>query len=112
MAIHEELKALEDNGVWRAVVPPKDSQVLHNKLVFKTKKDADRNLERDKARLVACENEQLFGIDYTLTFAALIELGTVKAILILSRRRIVSARHCDIRKHMPGKKGKKTLTYT
>ena len=67
---------------------------------------------RGKARLVACENEQLFGIDYNLTFAALIGLGTVKAILIISRRRNVPARHGNIGKHMSGKKEKKTLTYT
>ena len=58
--------------------------MLHNKCVFRTKTDADGNVEIYKARLVAFGNEQLFGIDYTLTFAAVMELGTVKIILVLS----------------------------
>ena len=78
------------------VVPPENSHVLHNKWVFKTKTDADGNVERYKASLVVCGNEQLFGIDYTLTFAAVIELGTVKVILVLSRRWNVPARHDDV----------------
>ena len=35
------------------------------------------------------------GIDYTLTFAAVTELGTVNIILVLSRRWKVLARHGD-----------------
>ena len=34
MAITEELTALEANGVWAVVSPPKASHVLHNKWVF------------------------------------------------------------------------------
>ena len=96
VAMTEELNALESNGVCTVVVPPENSHVLHNKWVFKTKTDADGNVERYKASLVVCGNEQLFGIDYTLTFAAVIELGTVKVILVLSRRWNVPARHVDV----------------
>ena len=53
--------------------------------MFKTKTEADGNVEVYKTRLVACGNEQLFGIDYTLTFAAVMELGIVKIFLGLSR---------------------------
>ena len=83
VAMTEELNALESNGVCTVVVPPENSHVLHNKWVFKTKTDADGNVERYKARLVVCGTEQLFGIDYTLTFAAVMELGTVNVILIV-----------------------------
>ena len=96
VAIKDELDALEENGVWAVVVPPDNAHILHNKWVFKTKTDADGNVERYKARLVACGNEQLFGVDYTLTFAAVMELGTVKVILVLSRRWNVPARHGDV----------------
>ena len=80
VAIKEEFDALESNGVWVVVVPSKDSHVLHTKWVFKTKTDADGAIERFKARLVACGNEQLFGVDYGLTFAAEMEMSTVKVI--------------------------------
>ena len=62
----------------------------------KTKTVADGNVERYKARLVVCGNEQLLGIDYTQTFAAVMELGTIKDILVLPRRWYVPARHGDV----------------
>ena len=70
--------------------------VLHNKWVFKAKTGADGKGERYKARLVACGNEQLFGVDYTLTYATVMELGTFKINLVLSRRWKVPARHGDV----------------
>ena len=85
-AVEEELQALEVNGVWTVVVPPGGSHILHNKWVFETKTDADGNVERYKARRVACGNKQLFGFDFTLTFAAVMQLGTVQVVLVLSCR--------------------------
>ena len=49
-----------------------------------------------KARMVACGNEQLFRVDYRLNFAAAMDLGTVKVMLVLSRRFNVPARHGDV----------------
>nr|CCA24647.1 hypothetical protein PITG_05283 [Albugo laibachii Nc14] len=95
-AVSEELKALEENGAWEVVIPPTGSHVLHNKWVFETKTDANGDVERYKARLVACGNEQLFGVDYTLKFAAVMELSKVKVILVISRRWNVPARHGDV----------------
>ncbi|GMF30943.1 unnamed protein product [Phytophthora lilii] len=65
-AMIEELKELEENGVWTVEVPPVGSH---------------------------CGNEQLYGIDYNLTFAAVTELSTVKVILVFARRWCVPARH-------------------
>ena len=97
VAIDEELKALEENGVWEVVVPPKGSHVLHNKYLFKTKTDADGNVEKYKARIVACGNEQL---------------GIVKVILVLSRRWNVPARHGDIPNAYVKAEKEKHLTFT
>nr|CCA17046.1 hypothetical protein HCAG_04640 [Albugo laibachii Nc14] len=60
------------------------------------KRDQDIFDQKKSARLVACGNEQLFGVDYTLTFAAVMELSTVKVILVLSRRWNLPARHGDV----------------
>ena len=62
-ATHEELQAM----VCEVVLPPKRSHVLHNKWVFKTKTEANVSIERFNATLVACDNEQIVGADYTLT---------------------------------------------
>ena len=82
----EELQALKDNDVWVVVEPPHKSHVLHTKWIFKTKTNASRAIELFKARLVACGNKHIFGVDYGLTFAAVMELSTVKLIMIFALR--------------------------
>ena len=64
----------------------KDIHIVHTKSMFKAKTDVDGAIERFKARLVACGNEQLFGVDYGLTFAAVMEMSTVTVILVFARR--------------------------
>ena len=95
-AISEELQALENNGVWKVVKAPKDIRALHSKWVFKTKRDAEGGIERWKARLVACGNEQVFGVNYEVTFAAVIDMSSVKMIFALARKWKVPAKHGDV----------------
>uniref|UniRef100_A0AAV1TPL2 Reverse transcriptase Ty1/copia-type domain-containing protein n=1 Tax=Peronospora matthiolae TaxID=2874970 RepID=A0AAV1TPL2_9STRA len=66
-AMTEELDELNSNDVWKIVMFPRGAHVLHNKWVYKTKTDANGVIERYKARLVVCGNEQVFGVDYNLT---------------------------------------------
>ena len=79
----EERSALQENDVWTVVKRVPETNALHTEWVYKTKTDAHGGLERLKERLVACGNEQVLGVDYTLTFAAVIGLSTVKVILAL-----------------------------
>ncbi|GMF60847.1 unnamed protein product [Phytophthora fragariaefolia] len=95
-AIRDELRALEENGVWMVVRRPRGVRVLHTKWVFKTKRDAEGVIERLNARLVACGNEQEFGVNYSVTFAAVIEMSSVKLILALTRKWRVPAKHGDV----------------
>lgn len=78
MDIREELQELMENSVWTAEEPPIYSHVLHTKWVLKKNTDADGMIERYKARLVACGNEKLFGVDHGLTFTAVMEISNVK----------------------------------
>uniref|UniRef100_A0AAV1TEW2 Integrase catalytic domain-containing protein n=1 Tax=Peronospora matthiolae TaxID=2874970 RepID=A0AAV1TEW2_9STRA len=95
-AMCEELEALENNDVWHLIKRPSSSNALHTKWVYKTKMTADGDFERLKARLVACGNEQVFGVDYGLTFAAVMDMSTVKIILALAVTWGVVAKHGDI----------------
>ena len=70
--------------------------MLYIKWVFRTKPDANRLIRYLKASLVACGNEILFGIDYGLTFAVVMEFSTAKYILVLMMRWGVPAKHGDI----------------
>lgn len=91
----EELQALEENDVWNVVRLAKDAHSLHSKWVYKTNKDANGDLERYKARLVTCENEEVFGRDYNITIAAVMEMSSVKLILALARKWRAPAKHGD-----------------
>uniref|UniRef100_A0AAV1V1E2 Reverse transcriptase Ty1/copia-type domain-containing protein n=1 Tax=Peronospora matthiolae TaxID=2874970 RepID=A0AAV1V1E2_9STRA len=95
-AMCEELEALENNDVCHLIKRPSSSNALHTKWVYKTKMTADGDVERLKARLVACGNEQVFGVDYVLTFAAVMDMSTVKIILALAVTWGVVAKHGDI----------------
>ena len=94
--MEEEVAALQDNDVWRIKRRASGMNALHTKMVYKAKTDAQGNLERHKARLVACGNEQVFGVDYRLTFAAVMDLSTVKIILALAATWVAPAKHGDI----------------
>ncbi|CAI5721085.1 unnamed protein product [Peronospora destructor] len=78
-AMSTEIESLETNDTWEVVPKPSGQKMLHPKWVYKTKRRADGTLERYKARLVACGNEQSHGIDYTMTFSAVMNMTTASA---------------------------------
>ena len=97
-AMEEEVAALQDNEVWMITRRAPGSNALHTRWVYKTKTTANGELERLKARLVACGNEQVLEVDYGLTFAAVIDLSTVKVVLAFAASWRVPAKHGDIPK--------------
>ena len=44
-------------------------------------------------RLVVCGNEQVSGVDYSFTFAAFMDISTVKVVLALAAFWVVPAKH-------------------
>ena len=95
-AINEELKTLRADKTWVAVPKPANVRALHSKWVFKTKTDAQGKVERYKARLVACGNEQEEGVNYAQTFAPVLDMATARFILALGVIWGVPPRHGDI----------------
>lgn len=55
-------------------------------MFYKTKTDANGAIGSFKERLVACGNDQVNEVDYGLTFVPVMELTTVKVILVLALR--------------------------
>ena len=80
VAMTEELDALKSNDVWKIVVPPKGAHVLHNKWVNKTKNGFKRRHQSIQGSIFVCGFEQVFGVDYNLTFASVMDLVTVKLV--------------------------------
>ena len=83
-AAKAEIDSLVPNDTWEVVSRTDEMRPLHTKWVFETKTDAIGNVERCKARMV-CGNEQSLGENYTLIFAADMDMMTSKVILALSQ---------------------------
>eukprot|EP01018_Ginkgo_biloba_P019839 Gb_31472 [translate_table: standard] len=63
---------------------PLDKDVIGTKWIYKTKYKFDRSINEHKARLVAKGYSQQEGIDYIDTFAPIINMDTIKTMLVLA----------------------------
>ena len=72
-AMAEGIVALQDNNVWNVVKRSPESNALYIKWVYKTNTDPQEKVDRLKARLVACGNAEVLGVDYSLTFAVVMD---------------------------------------
>ncbi|KAG2777980.1 hypothetical protein PC129_g14265 [Phytophthora cactorum] len=95
-AMIAEIRTLEEKQTWDVVMRAPDDKLLHCKWVFKTKRHADGSLERFKARIVACGNEQEYGVNDTDTFSAALDDLSARLLLALLKKHHVPARHGDI----------------
>ena len=80
----EEIKSLTDRKVWDLVPRPTHANVISCKWVYKTKQDAEGNIIKRKARLVARGFTQIEGIDYEETFAPTAKFVTIRIIISLA----------------------------
>jgi len=80
-AMMSEMEAIERNHTWELTILPNGVTPIGVKWVFKTKLDANGQVEKYKARFVAKGYAQRHRIDYTKVFAAVARLDTVRVIL-------------------------------
>lgn len=75
-AVVFEYNQLVENHIWEEVsesdIPPGQT-ALEGKWVFRTKRGADGQITRHKARYVVKKYQQQYGIDYDQTFAAVVK---------------------------------------
>ncbi|KAG8488952.1 hypothetical protein CXB51_016966 [Gossypium anomalum] len=79
----DEYKSMQDNKVWELVPLPEGAKPIGCKWIFKTKKDANGNVERYKARLIAKGYTQKEGIDFTETFSPVSSKDSFRIIMAL-----------------------------
>ncbi|XP_019185052.1 PREDICTED: uncharacterized protein LOC109180022 [Ipomoea nil] len=83
-AMQEELGQFERNKVWSLIPKPDNVNVVGTKWIFRNKTDADGNIARNKARLVAQGYSQIEGIDYDETFAPVARLESIRLLLSIA----------------------------
>lgn len=92
-----ELKAMEDMGVWEVVPRPENTNVISSKWVYKLKRDANGEISRFKARLVARGFTQVFGTDYLDTYAPVTRLETIRLLFALAVENDWEIRQIDVK---------------
>jgi len=84
-AINEELENMENLKVFNTTNSlPTGANFISCKWVLKYKKEADGNIIKRKARLVARGFTQKYGIDYTFTFSPTLKLDSLRIIVALA----------------------------
>jgi Reverse transcriptase (RNA-dependent DNA polymerase)/gag-polypeptide of LTR copia-type len=96
-AIQEEILSLTANGTWTEEIQPDGANLVSTKWVFTVKTYPDGTLERFKARLVARGFSQVYGEDYTDTFAPTVRMDTMRIFLALVAAEDLECNHLDIK---------------
>ncbi|KAM1823768.1 hypothetical protein FF1_025765 [Malus domestica] len=96
-AMDEEIEAIEKNETWELTVLPKGHKAIGVKWVYKTKKNANGEVERYKARLVAKGYSQRAGIDYDEVFAPVARLETIRLLISLAAQNKWKIQQMDVK---------------
>jgi len=96
-AINEELNNLKRLQTWEEVEETSNVNCIESKWIFKIKRDANGEIARFKARLVARGFSQKEGIDYDQTYAPVARFAIVRLFLAMSVIFGWTTRHMDIK---------------
>jgi hypothetical protein len=66
--------------------PPKETNIVDSKWVFKIKKNTAGEIDEYKAWVVACGFTQVYGVDYYETNAPIAHLALLRLILTIATR--------------------------
>ena len=85
--MEEEMSMIQKNKTWDLVDRPEGRKVIGVKWIFKTKFNADNSINKYKARLVVKGYAQIFGIDYSDTFALVARLDAIRLLLAIAAQK-------------------------
>ena len=97
-AMHEELEALKAKEVYEETdaLPP-GRKAVQCKWVLHIKRDKDGRISRFKGRLVAKGFTQIFGQDFTFTFAPVARWDSIRTILCIATINDFELRHVGVK---------------
>lgn len=79
------------------MVPPEGANLVSTKWVYTVKLRNDGTIERFKARLVARGFSQLYGVDYSETFAPTVRMDTLRVFAACVAAEDLECHHFDIK---------------
>jgi hypothetical protein len=91
-AMDKEIKCIENNQTWMLVYVLEDKDVISVRWIYKTKQDADGNVQKHKEILVARGFTQQLEIDFNETFAP------VSTLIRMDFREVNVIQHCVSKK--------------
>ena len=83
-AMDNEVDSLESTGTWREEEASPECNIINTQWVFKVKKNSEGVVVKYKARVVAQGNNQVYGVDFSETFAPVAAITTVRTLLAVS----------------------------
>lgn len=97
VAVKEELDLIEDNMTWSLVDLPHGQKAIGLKWVYKIKKDADGEVVKHKARLVAEGYVQEQGVDFEKVFSPVARMESVRLLITLATQNMWKLHHMDVK---------------
>ena len=101
-AMEAEIASHARNGTWSLVPKPDHddhrsrNRIAGNRWVLVTKRDASGRIERLKARLVFKGYEQVYGVNYTDTYAPVLKYKSMRILLVLVARWDYELKQLDV----------------
>lgn len=88
---------IEKNKTWQLVEKPQDRKIIGVKWVYRTKLNVDDSVNNLKARLLVKGSAQIFGVDYSDTFAPVARLDTIRLLLTIAAQRGWKVHQMDVK---------------
>lgn len=82
--IADEVRSHLEHGTWKLVDKPDGKPIIGSRLILKNKTNAEGQITRKKARIVAREFSQRPGFDYHETFAPVARLDSIRLLAALT----------------------------
>nr|GEX52821.1 ribonuclease H-like domain, reverse transcriptase, RNA-dependent DNA polymerase [Tanacetum cinerariifolium] len=96
-AMKVKLDSINRNNTWELTTLPTGHKAIGLKWVFKTKKDANRDIIKHKAILVAKGYIQQHGIDFEEVFAPVARMETIRLLLATAATNKWEVHHLDVK---------------